>query len=76
MRWTPADRRDIGMREALVHAVGDRPVVVERGKDVLDAIEDGVDADDVQEGLLLPGKGGVGQIFGGRAGTDRNRDIT
>src|SRR5581483_948355 len=55
----------LGMREALVHAVGNGAVVVERSEDVLDGVEQVVDAVNVQVGFLLPGEGGIGQVFGG-----------
>ena len=50
------------MGKPLVDAVGDGAIVVERGKDLADAVQDGVDADDVEDGLLLAGEGGVGQV--------------
>ena len=55
--------------EALVHAVGDGAVVVQRREHFLHLVHDFVDAHHVQEGFLLAGKGGVGQILGrgGRA---------
>ena len=52
------------MGEALVDAVGDGTVVVERGKDLADVVENGVDAHHVEHRFLLAGKGGVGQVFG------------
>ncbi len=51
-----------------MHPVGDGPVVVERGKDVLDGEQDVIHAPDVQEGLLLPGEGSIRQVFGRGAG--------
>ena len=62
------------MGKALVDAVGDGAVVVERGKDLADAVQDGVDADDIEDGLLLAGEGGVGQVLGGGAGAHGERD--
>ena len=56
--------RDRGVLEALVHAVGDGAVVVERGEDVPDRLQHVVDAADVEEGFLLAGEGGVGQVLG------------
>ena len=55
--------------EALVHAVGDGAVVVQRREHFLHLVHDFVDAHHVQEGFLLAGKRGVGQILGrgGRA---------
>ena len=67
----PGRQRDRLVVEAVVHAVGDRPVVVERGEHLPDREQDVVDAADVEEGLLLPGEGGVGQVLGGRAGAHR-----
>jgi hypothetical protein len=64
-------QRDVGVREALVHAVRDRAVVVERCEHVMDPVEHRIDAGDVQEGLLLAGKRRVRQVLGGRAGAHR-----
>src|SRR5574338_1420979 len=65
----PGGERHLGVGEALVHAVGDGPVVVEGGKHLLHGVEDVLVAVDIQEGLLLAGEGGVGQILGGGGGT-------
>ena len=54
------------MLEALVHAIGDGAVVVERGEDTPHRVEHVVDAADVEVGLLLACEGGVGQVLGGR----------
>ena len=62
--------RHLGVLELVVHPVGDGPVVVEGREDVLDGEQDVLDAADVQEGFLLPGEGGIGQVFRRRAGTD------
>ncbi|CAM5197085.1 hypothetical protein CDEN61S_01267 [Castellaniella denitrificans] len=56
---------DLGVRVALVHAVGDRAVVVQRGEHVADLFQHVVDADHVQVGFLLAREGGVGQVLGG-----------
>ena len=72
----PADKRDAFVREALVDPIGDRPVVVERGEDLEDVPQDRIDADDIQDGLLLAGERRVGQVFGRGAGAHRKRDIT
>ena len=56
---------DVGMDEALVHAVGDGAVVVQRGEDFLDRVQDVFEADDVEEGFLLAGEGRIGQVLGG-----------
>ena len=59
-----------GVLELVVHAVGDGPVVVEGREDILDGLQDVLDAADVQEGFLLAGEGGVGKVFRRRAGAD------
>ena len=51
--------------EAFVHAVGDGAVVIERGKHVVHRFFYVFEALDIQEGFLLSGKGGIGQVFGG-----------
>src|SRR6185369_17235728 len=61
--------RDVGVDEALVHAVGNGAVVVQRGEDFFDGVQDVFQADDVQEGFLLAGEGSVRQVFGGGRGT-------
>jgi hypothetical protein len=67
----PGGQGDVGVDEAVVHPVGDRPVVVQRGEDGLHRLEQVVDAADVQEGLLLAGEGGVGEVLGRRTGPHR-----
>ena len=62
-------QRDIGVDEALVHAVGNGAVVVERSENFLDGVQDVFQADDVEEGFLLAGEGSIRQIFGGGGGT-------
>jgi len=42
--------------ETLVHAVGDRAIVVERSENFLDLVQHVLDAGDVQEGFLLAGE--------------------
>jgi hypothetical protein len=64
MRCTPADSATSAVREALVHAVADGAVVVERGEDLAHAVQHVLDADDVEEGLLLAGERRVGQVLG------------
>ena len=61
------------MRKALVHAVADGAVVIERGKHFADLVQDVFDADDVQEGFLLAGKRGVWQVFCGGGGAHGKR---
>src|SRR5580692_2776504 len=59
------------MCEAFMHAVTDRTIVVERGEHFLDLEQYLINALNVEEGLLLAGKGGIGQVFGGGGGADR-----
>ena len=49
--------------KALVHSVGDGTVVKQRCEDFLGCVDHVVHAANVQEGLLLAGKGGVRQVF-------------
>jgi hypothetical protein len=58
-------QRDVSVGEALVYAVADGAVVVERGKHLFHLVQHVFDADHVEECLLLAGKGRVGQVFGG-----------
>jgi hypothetical protein len=62
--------------EPVMDPVGNRPVVVERSEDLFDCLQDGVDAPDVEEGLLLAGERRVREIFGGRARADREGALT
>jgi hypothetical protein len=57
--------RDLAMAEALVHAVGDGAVVVERGEDAAHRVEHVVRPADVEVGLLLPGERRIGQVLRG-----------
>ena len=66
-------QRHVGVGEALVHAVADGAVVVERGEDLLDLVQHVVDAVHVEEGLLLAGERGVGQVLGGGRRAHRER---
>jgi hypothetical protein len=71
----PGRQRDLAMVEALVHAIGDRAIVEQRGEHLVNRLDHALEAADVEEGLLLPGEGGIGQILGGRGGTHGDRDI-
>ena len=51
------------MLEAVMHAVGDGAVVEQAGEHFLDGLEHVVDAVDIEEGFLLAGEAGVGQVF-------------
>jgi hypothetical protein len=68
-------QRHVGVREALVHAVADGAVVVERGEHLLHLVQHVLDADHVEEGLLLAGEGGVGQVFGRGRGAHREAGL-
>ncbi len=61
--------------EALVHAVGDSAVVVQRGEHVLDLVEHVIDAGDVEVALLLAGERGVRQVFGRGRRAHRERGL-
>ena len=68
-------QRDLGVGVALVHAVADRAVVVERREDFAHLVQHAVDADDVQEGLLLAGERRVGHVLGGGRRAHRERGV-
>jgi hypothetical protein len=68
-------QRDFGVGEALVHAVGDGAVVVQRREHFLDGVEDVLVAVDVEEGFLLAGEGGIRQVFGGGGGAHREAAV-
>ncbi|MNQ31146.1 hypothetical protein D3C85_445110 [compost metagenome] len=51
--------------EALVHAVGNCTVVEQRSEHLFGGADNVFNATDVQEGFLLTGERGVGQVFGG-----------
>ncbi len=53
------------MTETVVGAVGDRPIVVERGEHLLHMLKYRFFTDYVEESFLLPRKRCVGQVFGG-----------
>ena len=64
------------MGEALVYPVRNSTVVVEGSEDVFHGLEHVVDTDHIQKGLLLTGKRGIRQVFGRRAGANRERHFT
>ena len=71
-----ADRqRDLHVVEALGLAVADGAVGEQRGVAAPAGIEQRGLAADVEKGLLLAGKAGVGQVFGRGAGAHRDVDI-
>ncbi|OIQ78749.1 hypothetical protein GALL_395460 [mine drainage metagenome] len=71
----PGRQGDVAMDEALVHAIGDGAVVVERGKHMSDLVEHGLDAADIEIGFLLSGERGVRQVFRRCGGAHRERRI-
>ena len=61
----PSRQGHFCMRKTFVYAVTDGSVVVQRGKHLFHFVQNVLNAHHVQEGFLLTGKRGVGQIFGG-----------
>ena len=71
-----ADRqRHFQMIETLGLAIADGAVGEQRGIAAPASIEQRRVASNIEKGLLLAGKAGVGQVFGRGAGADRNVDI-
>ena len=68
-------QRHVGVLEAVVDAVGDRPVVVQAGEHLVDPARDVFQAAHVEEGLLLARERGVRQVLGGGRGAYRDLDI-
>ena len=66
---------DPGLVEVFVRAIGNGAVVVERGVNGLDLQQHGVNTAHIQEGFLLPGKGGVRQVFRRGRGSHRDRRV-
>jgi len=56
---------DLRVVEPLVHAVGDRTVVEQRREHLVHGVHDVRAATYVEQGFLLPGEGGLGQVFRG-----------
>ena len=53
----------VGMGKALVHAVADGAVVVQRGKHLFDFVQHRVNTRHIQKRFLLTGKRGIRQVF-------------
>ena len=68
-------QRHVGMGKALVHAVADGAVVVERGKDLADLVQHRLDAHHIEKTFLLTGEAGIGQVFGGGRRAHRERGL-
>lgn len=58
IRCTPPTR-DRLILECMIHSVGDGAVVIERGEHLTDRHEHRIDADNVEERLLLPDEGRI-----------------
>jgi len=63
------------MGKALVHPVADGAVVVQRAEYLADFVQNVFYAHHVEEAFLLPCKGSVGQVFGCRRRTHRERRL-
>ena len=63
------------VREALVNAIADGAVVVERSEHFAHMTQNGFNANHVQNGFLLTGEGCVGQVFGGGGRTHGHGDF-
>ena len=70
-------RRDGHLRviKALVHTVGDCPVVEQRGKDFMHCGNNIIDTPHVEKAFLLSSERSLGQILGGSRGSDRHSSI-
>ncbi len=68
-------QRDLRMLEALVHAIGDGAIVVQRGVHLVYRAQQRRLALYVEEGLLLSGEGGGGQVLGGGRGAHGHGDV-
>ena len=66
-------QRHLGMGKAVMHAIGNGAVVIERRKHLPHIRQQVVVALHMQIGFLLPGKRGVGQILGRGRRAHRNR---
>jgi len=66
---------DLVVVEALLLAVVGRPLGKQRGPAPLDPVDQPLRGD-VEERLLLPGEGGVGQVLGGGRGAYRDERLT
>ena len=65
-------QRDLRVVEAMVNAVRDGAVVVQRGEHPRERREHAGLAVHVQQGFLLAGEGGFGEVLGGRRGAYRD----
>ena len=68
-------QRDLAVIETLMHAVRDCAIVEQRGVDLVQRLDEVVEAADVEKSLLLSGERCVGQVFGSRGRADRYGDI-
>ena len=68
-------QRDLVVREALMHAIGDRAIVEQRGEHFVHALEQRVAAAHVEERFLLTGERCVRQVLGRRRGAHGDGDV-
>ena len=66
MCCTPADKRHLRVIEALVHAIGDRAVVEQRGEHLVHGLDHVLGAAHVEQRLLLTRERRLRQVLGGR----------
>ena len=68
-------QRDLVVLEALVHAIGDRAIVEQRGEHFVHALEQRVATAHVEERFLLAGERCVRQVLGRRRRAHRDGDL-
>src|SRR2546422_790558 len=61
----PGRERDVRVRVALMHAIGDRTIVIEGGKYLFYRMKNIIYTIDIKECFLLSRKGSVSHILGG-----------
>ena len=68
-------QRNLAVVEALVDAIGDRAIVEQRCEDLMQRLDHVVEAADIEEGLLLPGKRSVRQVLRRGRRSDGDGDV-
>ncbi len=71
----PADKRDLFVREALVHAIRDRAIVEQRSEHFVDALEQRIAAAHIEKRFLLTGERCVRQVFRRCGGAHGDGDV-